>query len=331
MNKDWGTKSVVRPGAVLFACALAMGSASAQGDAARAAMADGRYVDALAAYAEAIAATPDDAGAYAQRAGAFTVLGQPDLAALDYRSAVKLKPEDAGLQLNLCLNLALANHDLDGALAACNAAVKIEPGNHEALSARGYAQLRRGAWAAAEKDFAAALAINAASPNEMFGHGLAVIHLGRAQEGRDEIASATLDSAGLVSEWGFGARGEIRPGRPLTTVAQAIASVNEFKLLSNKDETFVSLGLKRPCGRFGPNIPAAQVGAVLMENASLAWSGPCRFGLMHGEGRLSASGAAEGPAVRYAYGREIRPGVEGDALERKLTLAYQAAEKALAP
>ena len=61
----------MRPGAVLLACALAMGGASAQGDAARAAMADGRYVDALAAYAEAIAATPDDAGAYAQRAGAF--------------------------------------------------------------------------------------------------------------------------------------------------------------------------------------------------------------------------------------------------------------------
>lgn len=321
-------KAVVRSGAVLLACALAMSGASAQGDAARTAMADGRYVDALAAHAEVIAAAPGDAGAYAQRASVFSVLGQPDLAALDYRSAVKLKPGDAGLQLNLCLTLALSNHDLDGALGACNAAVKIEPGNYEALSARGYAQLRRGAWTAAEKDFAAALAINPASPNEMFGHGLAVIKLGRAQEGRDEIASATLDSAGLVSEWatrGFGARGEIRPGRPLTTVAQAIVSVDDPKVFLNADEALVKLanGCERVV-RAASGVQRAEVEAL---NARLTWSGACRFGLIHGDGQLGGVQAGA-DLKRFAYGREV---VAGDALERKLALTYQAAEKALTP
>lgn len=319
--------AVVRPGAVLLACAVAMGSASAQGDAARVAMADGRYVDALAAYAEAIAAAPDDAGAHAQRAAALTVLGQPDLAALDYRSAVKLKPDDAGLQLNLCLNLALTNHDLDGALAACNAAVKIEPANHEALSARGYAQLRRGAWAAAEKDFAAALAINPAAPNEMFGHGLAVIHLGRAQEGRDEIASATLDSAGLVSIWdarGFGARGEVRPGRPATTAAQAIASVDDPKVFLNADEGDPG----GPCRWVYPKVIPEN--ATLSLKGSAMGGGECRFGLMNGEWTHTSEETGV-EVMRFMYGRAIPPGEAGEALARKLQLAYQVAERALAP
>ncbi len=317
----------VRFCAVLLACALAMGSAAAQGGDARAAMADGRYIDALAAYAEAIAAAPEDAGVYAQRASLFSVLGQPDLAALDYRSAVKLRPDDAALQLNLCLNLALANHHLDGALAACNAAVKIAPGNYEALSARGYAELRRGAWAAAEKDFAAALAINAASPNEMFGHGLAVIHLGRAQAGRDEIASATLDSAGLVNEWGakgFGARGEIKPGKAVTTAAQAIASVDDSKVFLNANEGDPG----GPCRWIYPKVIPAN--AKLSLKGSTMSGGDCRFGLMHGEWTHTSEDTGV-QVMRFAYGRHILPGAEGEALERKLTLAYQAAEKALAP
>jgi tetratricopeptide (TPR) repeat protein len=182
---------------------------------ARQAESDGRYLDALAAYADAAAGTPNDPRVYEQRANLFMSLGHPDLASGDYRKAVRINPDDAVSQANLCWSLALANHDLDGALAACNAAVKREPSSYDALSKRGYVHLRRSAWAEAEKDFAASLALNSASPNEMFGHGLAMIHLGLEQDGRDEIASATLDSPGLVNEWaarGFGARGEIRPG-----------------------------------------------------------------------------------------------------------------------
>lgn len=318
--------------AVLLAGVLgvvAAGSAVAQLDEARAATADGRYVDALAAYAGAIAAAPEDVGVLAQRAQLFAVLGQADLAALDYRAAVKLKPEDAGLQVNLCLNLALANHDLDGALAACEAAVKLEPTNYEALSARGYVQLRRGAWAEAEKDFLAALALNPASPNEMFGHGLAVIKLGRAQEGRDEIASATLDSAGLVSIWGargFGARGEIRPGKTETKAGQAIAKVDEPKVFLNADEAVNTAS--GPCGWVYPTTIPADAKIKLDGGGSMS-GGECRFGLIHGAWTVT-NGAASSVA-RYAYGREIASGAAGEALERKLTLAYQAAERALAP
>jgi hypothetical protein len=56
----------------------------------------------------------------------------------------------------------------------------------------------------------------------------------------------------------------------------------------------------------------------------------CRFGLLHGEGKLSSS-SPDAPAARFSFGREIAAGEAGAALAQKLSLAYQAAEKALTP
>ena len=300
---------------------------------ARQAASDGRYLDALAAYADAAAGTPNDPRVYEQRANLFMSLGHPDLASGDYRKAVRINPDDAVSQANLCWSLALANHDLDGALAACNAAVKREPSSYDALSKRGYVHLRRSAWAEAEKDFAASLALNSASPNEMFGHGLAMIHLGLEQDGRDEIASATLDSPGLVNEWaarGFGARGEIRPGMPVTTASEPVILMEEMKLFLNKDaETYFGF-FRKGCGRIRPPPSAASFGSVLFDHADLTWSAECRFGLIHGEGKLTKAGEGA-PVTRYVYGREITLGEAGEALARKLTLAYQVLEEAARP
>ena len=299
---------------------------------ARQAASDGRYLDALAAYADAAAVTPNDPRVHEQRASLFMSLGHPDLASGDYRKVVRINPDDAVSQTNLCWSLALANHDLDGALAACNAAVKREPSSHDALSKRGYVHLRRGAWADAEKDFAASLALNSASPNEMFGHGLAMIHLGQEQDGRDEIASATLDSPGLVNEWtahGFGARGEIRPDMPVTTASQPVISVKEMKLFLNRS-TESYFGFRTPCGRVLPPVGAAEGGPTLFDHADLTWSAECRFGLIHGEGKLTKAGEGA-PVTRYVYGREITLGEAGEALARKLTLAYQVLEEAARP
>jgi len=309
--------------------------AGAYREEAAAAVSAGRYVDALAAHARAIDAVPDDPAGYAARAQLFVLLGHADLAARDYGAAVKLKPGDAGSQGNLCLMLALSNHDLDGALAACDAAVRLEPANHDALARRGYVQLRRGAYAEAERDFTAALALNPAGPDEMFGLGLAMIHAGRAQQGRDIIASATLDSASLVNEWearGFGLRGEILPGKSVTTAAQPIATLNATRVFVNRgEEALVGLAPDDGCGRIVPPARGADWSKAVAANARLHWSGECRFGLVHADGRLSDSPAFDGPAMRFAYGREIVAGEAGAALAETLRLAYGPAEAALAP
>lgn len=283
----------------------------------------GQYVDALAAHANAIAAAPNDPAVYTTRAQLLDRLDQPDLASADYRIAAKLNPNDVGAQSSLCRSLALANHDLDGALAACNAAVRLAPRSPDALSARGYLQLRRAAYAEAKKDYSAAIDLAPASPDNMFGFGLALIHLGRVKDGRGEIASATLDSSGVVSDWkvrGFGLQGEIISGGPVTTASQPATSLTDQKLFLNKGETYVKLA--NGCGRVAP--------AGGPTDAALSWSSACRFGLLHGEGKLTSSGS-DAPAMRFSYGREIAAGEAGAALAQKLGLAYQAAEKALAP
>lgn len=284
-------------------------------DDAAAAASAGRYVDALAAHAQAIAAAPGDAAVHAKRGQLFDQLGQPDLAARDYRAALKINPADSGLQTSLCFDLALTNHDLDGALLACNTALRLAPQSSSALSARGYLQLRRGAYAEASKDYSAALALSPAAPSEMFGLGISWIHTGRAKEGRGEIASATLDSADVVSDWearGFGLQGEIKPGRPVTKASQALVSVKDRKVLLNKGERFVPVG---ECG------VVAAAGAT---PGVTVWSGECRFGLIHGAGKLTS-----GSDARFMYGRELT----GDTvvLEQKLRSAYQPVEDALTP
>jgi Flp pilus assembly protein TadD len=301
------------------------GLASAQADSASAleraaqAAAAGRYVDALAAQADAIVAALADPAPHIARARLLALLGHSDLAIADLRLATVLTPDDAGLQNELCNALARANHDLDGALAACNAAVRIEPDNHAMLSTRGYLHLRRGEFAKAEKDYADALTLYPASANEMFGFGIAIIHVGREIEGRGEIASATLDSAGLVSEWearGFGIRGEAKPGKPVTTAAQPVITAHDPKIILDRDETYVPLN--GGCGRVAPADKRASM------NPNDTWIGACRFGLIHGEGRLGAAA----PVSRHAYGREITPDAAGDATAAKLALAYAPAEAA---
>jgi tetratricopeptide (TPR) repeat protein len=220
---------------VLPVAALAQTSRAAKTllEEAREAAGAGRYADALGAQTSVISAAPQDAAAYVARARLLDELGHAGLASADYRVAVRLNPGNGGLQASLCETLALANHDLDGALAACNAAVKLSPDGAEALGVRGYLQLRRGAWAEAEKDYAEALSLAPADPGYTFGRGIALIHLKRAVEGRDEMSIATLASPNLGSDWqarGFGPSGEVLQGAPATTAQQRAASADADEL-----------------------------------------------------------------------------------------------------
>ena len=317
-RRPWKRIAVIGGAALCFAASALAQTSPSKGllDDAAASASAGRYVEALASYAGAIAAAPDDVTAYAKRAQLFDQLGQPGLAARDYRAAVKLSPDDAGLQTNLCFDLALTNHDLDGALAACNAAVRLAPKSASALSARGYLHLRRGSYAEAAKDYSVALELSPAQPSEMFGLGISWIHTGKVKEGRGEIASATLDSADVVSDWearGFGLQGEIKPGKPVTEASQAVLTVKDRKVILDRDERYTPVG---DCG-------VVTTGGAVTPVSS--WSGACRFGLLHGAGKLSS-----GQDARFAYGRELTGGSAGE-LEARLKLAYQPAEDALAP
>ena len=317
-KRHWQRAALVG-GAVLFLAAPAMAQTTPDKaflETAASATSAGRYVEALALYDAAIAASPEDASARAKRGQLFDQLGHPDLAARDYRVAVKLNPGDAGVHANLCLDLALTNHDLDGALVACNAAVRLAPESASALSARGYLHLRRGSYVEAAKDYSTAIELSPAAPSEMFGLGVSWIHTGKVKEGRGEIASATLDSADVVSDWenrGFGLQGEIKPGKPATKTSQAVLSVKDRKVILDRDERYTPVG---DCG---------VVTAAGAAPSMTSWSGECRFGLVHGAGKLS-----NGADARFTYGRELIGDKAGE-LEQRLKSAYRPAEDALTP
>jgi tetratricopeptide (TPR) repeat protein len=276
---------------------------------AAAAASAGRSVDALAIYALVIEASPQDRDAYVGRAHLFEALGLPQLAAPDLTKATKIGASDASLLTSLCRDLALANHDLDGAVAACNTAVKLAPEDAATLGARGYANLRRGAYAAAQKDFEAALNMSSAEPDFTFGRGVALVHQGQTRDGRDEISIATLDRATLVSDWevrGYGIHGEMLPGRHATTASQPVLTINDRIAVLNSDEVLVKLA--DGCARIMRVQSTGQGEAVLKTAAASTWSGQCRFGLIHGEGKLAPPGASA-TSVEAVYGRSS---LEGD-------------------
>jgi len=210
-------------------------------DEASAATTAGRYVDALAAYAGAVEAAPGHAAAYVLRADLFVSLRHAELAARDYRSAVRINPDDARLQNGLCRNLALANHDLSGALAACGAAVRLAPRDPVVLATRGYLQLRRGAWAKAEADFAAALDLAPASPDEMYGHGPARSIWVRRGRGwmKCRARRSTVPACRWNGEPWLQHDGRCRAGSGGDAGGQALVGVGE--------RMFFSIAAKRSC------------------------------------------------------------------------------------
>lgn len=94
--------------------------------------------------------------------------------------------------LNLrCWTRALANQELDQALADCNAALKQQPNTAAMLNSRGLVQLRRGDYDKAIVDYDLALRLQAQAPWALYGRGLARLRKGLPDEGHADISAAT--------------------------------------------------------------------------------------------------------------------------------------------
>jgi tetratricopeptide (TPR) repeat protein len=112
-------------------------------------------------------------------------------------------PEDGRQALALsqrCFTRAVWNHDLDLALADCEAALKRDPKLIAARVGRGLVRLRQGDPAAAAVDFDAVLAVQPKSPWALYGRGLARLRTGQAAEGKADLAAAVALRPGLDAE-----------------------------------------------------------------------------------------------------------------------------------
>ena len=94
--------------------------------------------------------------------------------------------------LNLrCWTRALADQELDQALADCNAALKQGPDSSALLNSRGLVRLRRGEYDKAIADYDRALKLQAQTPWALYGRGLAKLRKGLSGEGQTDISAAT--------------------------------------------------------------------------------------------------------------------------------------------
>ena len=89
-----------------------------------------------------------------------------------------------------CWARALADIELDKALADCNAALRAVPGDADYLDSRGLVHLRRAEFDRAIADYGVALAQNPKLAWSLYGRGLAELRIGAKVKGDLDIASA---------------------------------------------------------------------------------------------------------------------------------------------
>jgi tetratricopeptide (TPR) repeat protein len=134
-------------------------------------------------------ATPEEAGRYLRyHALLLARLGRAPEAIHLVDAELRNAPADGPLLALRCEVRAEANVELPSALADCEAALAIRPGDEGALVARGLVFLRQARWAGAERDFTALLQANPANPDALYGRGL-------ARQGLHERDGATADFA----------------------------------------------------------------------------------------------------------------------------------------
>lgn len=93
-----------------------------------------------------------------------------------------------------------ANKGLDLALADCNAALKLRPGNPQYLDSRGLVYLRMGETDKALTDYEATLRLSPNSAWSLYGRGLAELKKGHKSEGEADIAAALVVRPDLADE-----------------------------------------------------------------------------------------------------------------------------------
>jgi tetratricopeptide (TPR) repeat protein/predicted aspartyl protease len=203
----------------------------------RAEAASGRPLLAMADYEQALKLKPDDIAVLLSRAGLHLAMQEPALVRSDLEAADRFAAKDPDARLDIavlydaadlnaesiaeldqwiaahpkhdrlaaamnerCWDRALLGRQLDLALADCNAALRLDPGNPGFLDSRGLVHLRLGDFDKSIADYQAALRLMPNSPWTLYGRGLARLRKGMKSEGEADIAAATAIRPGLPAE-----------------------------------------------------------------------------------------------------------------------------------
>src|ERR1700733_2679995 len=115
--------------------------------------------------------------AYAERGETYAAAGQFDKAIADGDEIVALEPGDPTSYNNRCWIRAIADRELDIALADCNAALRMN-GSREVLDSRGLVEFRQGNLSAALADFNNILDIHPKYITSLYLRGIVKLRMG---------------------------------------------------------------------------------------------------------------------------------------------------------
>ena len=159
----------------------------------------------------AIAAYPDYSWALVQRASARQSQGKMREALADYDRINQIDVRNPQARNQSCwLRAAELNAELSKALADCDVAVRLAPGEKAFLDSRGMVALRLGQWKAAYEEYDAAVRIDPQYASALFGRGLAASRMRRGDGGAADIAKAIQIEPGIASDY---ARRGLRVGQ----------------------------------------------------------------------------------------------------------------------
>jgi len=182
----------LRPGDVSVALARAVVTARA-----------GDYRAAEAALARAEKGEPSHPQIVSIRADILRREGRREEAIALAEAKMRKELPSSGALNNLCWEKAISNVRLTSALADCEAALKLAPGNAAALDSRAFVKLRLGRIGEAIADYDAALNLRPYQAGSLYGRGLAKLRAG--QDGSADLAAARKSNTRIDSEYaGYG-------------------------------------------------------------------------------------------------------------------------------
>jgi predicted Zn-dependent protease len=138
---------------------------------------------------------------YAQRASAYYLAGEWQIALRDFERALELDP-DLPFALNgRCWILATQNLDLAQARRDCDRAIGLDPTFPETFDSRAIIDMREGDWAAAWRDFDKAISLRSDVPAFLYGRGLASLALGDSDAAQQDMAAAISLDPSVVADY----------------------------------------------------------------------------------------------------------------------------------
>jgi tetratricopeptide (TPR) repeat protein len=155
---------------------------------------------AIADLTQAIRVVPNAPMPYYNRGYAYFARGDYDKAIADYSEAIKLNPRLAVAYNNRCLTRAVVGKDLPDALRDCDEALRLQPGNVDALDTRGFIYLKLGDYKVSINEYDGALQADAGRSRALYGRGLARVKSGD-KSGEADIAAAVRKNPKVAEDF----------------------------------------------------------------------------------------------------------------------------------